>query len=62
MSTPPTFRLVLRSLPSKGPVEVRLRRALKCLQRAFGLKCIRVEEVPVEAATQKQPASERSKK
>ena len=30
-----------------GPLNVRLRRALKCLLRSFNLRCVRVESGPV---------------
>ena len=49
-----TFRVILTDArpgdPEAGPLPVRLRRALKCLLRAFALKCVRIEEVtpPVE--------------
>jgi hypothetical protein len=52
VSTPgPTYRLTLKDAgsPWEGPtvpVEVRLRRALKCLLRSFGLRCVAVEEMP----------------
>jgi hypothetical protein len=51
VTTPPTYHLTLRDAGSPGeghpaPVDVRLRRALKCLLRSFGLRCVRVEEVP----------------
>jgi hypothetical protein len=38
--------LTLRPIASSVPVAIRLRRALKCLRRTFGLECIRAEEVP----------------
>ena len=40
------YRVTLRTVPRAGPAELRLRRALKVLLRAFGLKCVSVEEVP----------------
>jgi hypothetical protein len=40
------FELVVRALPGGGPVEARLRRALKVLLRAFGLRCERAVELP----------------
>ena len=30
-----------------GPANVRVRRALKCLLRSFGLRCVRAEFAPV---------------
>lgn len=33
-----------------GPVAIRLRRALKCLLRSFGLRCVRIEPTPAEPA------------
>jgi hypothetical protein len=47
--TPPTepdVRVTLRPLKSGVPADVRLRRALKCLLRAFGFRCLAVEDVP----------------
>jgi len=43
----PVFKLTLQTLPGSVPAIIRLRGALKTLLRAFGLKCISVEEVPV---------------
>jgi hypothetical protein len=40
------FELVVRALPGGGPVEARLRRALKVLLRAFGFRCERAVELP----------------
>src|SRR5262245_11585194 len=40
------IRLTLRPLRDTVPAVVRLRRALKCLLRSFGLKCVGVEQVP----------------
>jgi hypothetical protein len=37
----PRYHLVVEALPDVVPAAVRLRRALKCLLRSFGLKCIR---------------------
>jgi hypothetical protein len=39
-------KLTLRPLSGTVPASVRLRRALKTLLRAFGLRCLRVEDVP----------------
>lgn len=36
----PDYRLVLRPLRSGVPAPIRLRRALKCLLRAFGFRCV----------------------
>ena len=45
--TPERYLLLLRDAdanhPDAGPVRVRLRRALKCLLRSFGLRCDRAE-------------------
>jgi hypothetical protein len=41
----PDFRIVLRPLPGGSPVDVRLKRALKCLLRAFGFRALQVVEV-----------------
>jgi hypothetical protein len=43
------FELVVRALPGGGPVEARLRRALKVLLRAFGFRCERAVELPPAA-------------
>jgi hypothetical protein len=40
----PDYHLVLRPLPCAVPAVVRVRKALKTLLRAFGLKCVRIEE------------------
>lgn len=42
----PEYRLTLRPLPDKSdPAGIRrLRRALKCLLRSFGLQCIDISE------------------
>lgn len=40
-------RVTLRILPDDAPAAVRMRRALKCLLRSFGLKCERV--IPVNS-------------
>jgi hypothetical protein len=37
------IRLVLVALPDPVPARVRVRRALKLLLRAYGLRCIRLE-------------------
>jgi hypothetical protein len=51
------FRLTLEAIPPRlrenmsppVPVEVRLRMALKCLLRSFGLRCVTMpEELPPE--------------
>jgi hypothetical protein len=39
-------RVTLRPLPGAVPAAVRLRRALKCLLRAFALRCTALEVVP----------------
>ena len=48
--TPQRFLLLLRDAdakhPDAGPVIVRLRRAMKCLLRSFGLRCDRAEIFP----------------
>jgi hypothetical protein len=45
----------LRPLPDQVPAAVRLQRALKCLGRSFGLRCVAVREETPQAKTQ-QPA------
>jgi hypothetical protein len=63
MPDPPAEFLVrLRALPDRVPGPVRLRRALKCLLRSFGLRAVRVEPLPAEpgasqAAADAAPAS-----
>jgi hypothetical protein len=39
------YRLELEAKPAGVPPDVRLRRALKVLLRAFGLKCLSAREV-----------------
>jgi hypothetical protein len=41
----PAVRLTLVAQPDPAPADVRLRRALKCLLRSFGLRCVEVVEV-----------------
>ena len=48
------FRLELEALADGVPAVVRLRRALKCLLRAFGLRCRSVADV----TPRPQPAGE----
>lgn len=60
--TTETYTLTLRPLPSPVPAEARLKRALKCLLRVYGLRCLAVQEqvaedVPVPSAG--LPCSER---
>jgi hypothetical protein len=44
---PPEYLIRLRPLPGSewGPIAVRVRRSLKVLLWAFGLKCVGIEEV-----------------
>ncbi len=42
---PAEFLVRLRALPDRVPGPVRLRRALKCLLRSFGLRAVRVDEL-----------------
>jgi hypothetical protein len=43
----PTFNVVLAALPGWGvPAVLRLRRFLKAALRAYGLRCLKVVEVP----------------
>ena len=54
----PKFQLVLEALPPPAvegmpeppPAELRLRRALKCLLRSFGLRCVSAERVGDDAS------------
>lgn len=47
---PGHYRLTLRALPGWGPPDQQLRRALKSLLRAHGLRCVRVEDLPADGA------------
>jgi hypothetical protein len=47
----PTIRLTLRTLPGYGPFIVRVRRLLKSLLRAHGFRCLSLEEVKDECAS-----------
>lgn len=47
-------KLTLLPLPDAVPATIRLRRALKCLLRSFGLKCVRIEDAPPAAADDEQ--------
>ena len=54
--TPEPFRVVMELLPSRhgeGPPINRLRRALKCLTRSFGIRCVSIgpEQPPTTPAT-----------
>ena len=40
----PRFRLILESAPSDIPVNVRLRAALKCLLRSYGLRVVEAKQ------------------
>ena len=42
------YRLTLRALPEEGaaPDPIRLRHALKCLLRSWGLRCELIEALP----------------
>ena len=43
----PNYRLTLRVVPGHaGPPIVRLRRLLKAALRAYGLRCVQLEELP----------------
>jgi hypothetical protein len=46
---PPLIHLILKPLPADAPVAIRLRRLLKVALRAFGLRCVAVEEVSGKA-------------
>jgi hypothetical protein len=48
----PRFALTLQAVPGWGdvPVIIRLRKFLKAALRAWGLRCIRCEEIPAEPA------------
>ena len=46
------YKLTLRAIPEADapPDAIRLRRALKCLLRSWGLRCERIEEVGEESS------------
>jgi hypothetical protein len=48
-------RLTLRALPDAVPANHRLKRALKCLLRSFGMRCERIE--PADAADADTPSA-----
>lgn len=50
MPQPVTFTVELRPPPGDDKPHLRLKRALKCLLRAFGLRCVSVSEKPAKAA------------
>ena len=54
----PDFRLVLRPRPGGPPPIIRLRRLLKAALRAFGLRCLRVEEIRPDDPASKPPSRE----
>ena len=46
----PTYRLVIRAMPSASDGVIRnLRRLLKSLARAFGFRCVSIEELKPDA-------------
>lgn len=49
----PTFRLTIQAQPGASPPVNRLRAALKCLLRSFGMKCIEVQELPASSPSVK---------
>jgi hypothetical protein len=51
MNLEPRFRLTVRPERSSVPVEVRLRRAIKTLLRAFHLRVVELEPLPAERET-----------
>jgi hypothetical protein len=52
----PEYVVRLKALPDAVPAAVRLKRALKCLLRSFGLRAVRVEELPASPeATEGSP-------
>jgi hypothetical protein len=60
--TRPVWVLTVRPLPTRygdAPPEVRLRRALKCLLRTFGLRCVRVEDVSADPEAEPSSDDER---
>lgn len=56
----PRFVITIEAIPGAVPPIVRLRRALKALQRVFGFSAVRVEEVPAGAHQPPAGASEAS--
>lgn len=47
MTKPETYTLTFQAADNDSPpVDVRVRRLLKCALRSFGLKCVRLDEPP----------------
>jgi hypothetical protein len=42
------FQVTLQAEPWPGPVDSRLKRALKCLKRSFGFKVVTYRQLPPE--------------
>ena len=58
--TPPTerFRLLVEIRSDRTcPAAVTLRRALKCLLRTFGIRCVSVVETPADGRLADRPGS-----
>jgi hypothetical protein len=52
----PTYRVILKAVPSDIPAVARLRRLLKIALRACQLRCVRIEEVrPHPASNERSP-------
>jgi len=51
--TNPRYHLDLEALPGNAPPEVRMRRLLKTLLRAYGMRCIAIEEIRPEKAPER---------
>jgi hypothetical protein len=56
-----TYNVALTADGAEPPPEVRLRRALKCLRRHFGLRCVSVVEARPDAAPRRRPAGRASR-
>lgn len=48
----PRFAIMIEAKPDTVPATTRLRRALKVLLRAFGLRCVEIREVPANGDEQ----------
>lgn len=61
-ATKPVFQITLESRPDPVPEIVRLRRLLKLSWRAFGFRCVRVEEINSNADTLAESAPAKQEK
>lgn len=54
------FRLILSTPEDSVSAVLRLRAALKALQRRYGLRCVSAEELPQESATETAPMKDQT--